>query len=198
MYLTVSYESRTGECEKSIKNNDKFIRIANKHIFLTKLVLRWYYFPIYFTTMDNKKCSINDVMKQLKVINGQNMLILTQNQEIKDELSKLKIEMVKRVEEVEAEIEGFKLDIGAIKKSQDFQNGQFQNHKLVQENIQSNHIKLEKNLLIYENRILNLEREALDEKLARNYMENNSRKLNLEITGIPAVADENCKKLVNV
>ena len=27
-------------------------------------------------------------------------------------------------------------------------------------------------------------------------MENNSRKLNLEITGIPAVADENCKKLV--
>ena len=27
-------------------------------------------------------------------------------------------------------------------------------------------------------------------------MENSSRKLNLEITGIPVVADENCKKLV--
>ena len=102
MYLTVSYESWTRDCEKSIKNNDKFIRITNKHIFPTKLLLRWYYFPIYFTTMDNEKCSINDVMKQLKVINGQNMLIFTQNQEIKDKLSKFKIGMVKRVEEVEA------------------------------------------------------------------------------------------------
>ena len=157
MYLTVSYESWTGDCEKSIKNNDKFIRIANKHIFPTKLLLRWYYFLIYFTTMDNEKCSINNVMKQLKVINGQNMLIFTQNQEIKDELSKFKIEMMKRVEEVEAEIEGFKLDIGVIKKSQDFQNGQFENHKLVPENIPTNHITLEKNLLKYENRILELE-----------------------------------------
>ena len=36
--------------------------------------------------MDNENCSINDVMKQLKVINGQNMSILSQNKEIKDEL----------------------------------------------------------------------------------------------------------------
>ena len=27
-------------------------------------------------------------------------------------------------------------------------------------------------------------------------MENNSRKINLEITGIPAVTDENCKQII--
>ena len=79
-----------------------------------------------YNTIDNENCSINDVIKQLKVINGQNMLILPQHKEIKDEISKFQFEMVKRVEEVEAEIESMKLDIGAVKTSQEFQNGQFE------------------------------------------------------------------------
>ena len=124
------------------------------------------------------------------------MLILSQNKEIKDELSKIQFEMVTRVEKVEAEIENLKVDIGAVKTSQEFQNGRFETQKLIQENIQSNYIKQEKNILRYEKRIMDQEREALDEKLSRNYMENNSRKINLEITGIPAVADEDCKKII--
>ena len=125
---------------KSITINDKHIRIGNKYRFLPKLVFRRYY---VLDTMDN--CSIIDAMKQLKVINGQNMLILSQNKEIKDELSKFQFEMVTRVEEVQTEIENIKLDIGAVKTSQEFQTGQFEIHKFSQENIQSNYIKQEKN-----------------------------------------------------
>ena len=70
----------------------------------------------------------------------QNVLILTQNSEIKDELSKFKSEIVQRVAEVEGEIGSIKSDIGCIKKSQKFQNGQFETHKQVQENIESNYV----------------------------------------------------------
>ena len=97
---------------------------------------------------------------------------------------------------MEDEIGNIKTDIGCIKKSQKFQSGQFESHKQIQENIQNNYVLHEKKLLLYEYRIMSLEREVLDEKLARNYMENNSRKMNIEVTGIPTTADENCKQII--
>ena len=156
LYLSVSNESWTRKCEKNTNEEEKIIIC----IYLHKYFSKYWYFMISCIAMESENCSISDIMNQLKVIHEQNVLILTQNSEIKDELSKFKSEIVQRVAEVEGEIGSIKSDIGFIKKSPKFQNGQFETHKQVQKNIESNYVIHEKQLLSYENRLVTLEKEV--------------------------------------
>ena len=132
-------------------------------------------------------------MKELKKINKQNDLTLDQNSKIKEELAKFKLDICKRVEVVENDIGEMKVDITYVKKSQQFQSEQYDAHSNIQKKIEGCYINYEKTVKILEDRIVDLEKSALDEKLSRNYMENNSRKINIEITGIPVGHEENCK-----
>ena len=139
--------------------------------------------------------TIVDIMKELKKINKQNDLILDQNRKIKEELATFKLDISKRVEVVENDIGEMKVDMNYVKKSQQFQSDQYDAHNNIQKKIEGCYINYEKAAKILENKIVELEKSALDEKLSRNYMENNNRKINIEITGIPVVHGENCKDI---
>ena len=67
-----------------------------------------------------------------------------------------------------------------MKKSQQFQSEQYDAHSNVQKKIEGCYINYEKPAKILEDRIVDLEKSALDEKLSRNYIENKSRKINID------------------
>ena len=65
-----------------------------------------------------------------------------------------------------------------------------------QQTIVKNHKKLETNCSCLHEKVKMLQKDLNHEKYVRNNLENNSRKLNVEITGIPVLPDENCKSIV--
>ena len=147
-----------------------------------------------FKTDENNK--FDYVIKLITTLQEQNKTIVTQNNIISNELKGFKLHIQAEVTGIKGNIPSIHKEISDVIDSQQFHLNQFESQKVVQEYIITHHSKLETGNQMLLDKISALEGELKKEKHDRNYMENNSRKQNVEISGIPMTRGENCKQLV--
>ena len=120
----------------------------------------------------NLPATLDDVLAELKKIRQQNNIIVTQNTDIKNELAEVKREY----ESTKNELENCKAEIITVNNK----------HKQM-EDICDELVE----------RVKILEEKLVEETMNRSHAENNNRKMNVEITGIPILNNENCKEIVS-
>ena len=132
------------------------------------------------------------ILQEISKIRLQNNTITTQNNEIKKDLNELKISFTS----MQSNVDQCKSDITEIKKALDFNEKQFEDHKGQQDNIIKSHKEINSRLDKMQNQLNLTQKRLLEETLVRNNNENHSRKINIEISGIPVLHNENCKDIV--
>ena len=139
------------------------------------------------TVMDNILSELAKIQQQNNSIVTQNSNILSQNTEIKSDLATLKLNF----DSLSTELSNCKRDINSLKITCDFQSVQFENHKKQQDNIILANSKINDEIALLNRHIKSLEKRLREEKIIRNNNENNNRKINLGISGIPVLSEEN-------
>ena len=86
--------------------------------------------------------------------------------------------------------------ITTLEASQKFIGNQYDNHKVVMDNIVKSHSKLERENADLNSKIKRLEKNLKEEKDKRNKLEQHGRLEQIEISGIPFKDDESCEDLV--
>ena len=89
-----------------------------------------------------------------------------------------------------------KSEISTVIQTQEFQAKQFDTHKQQQDNLLTSHTDISNNCEVLKQKIKSLERKLTEETVTRSNSENNNRKINVEISGIPITKEEDCKKIV--
>ena len=149
--------------------------------------------------MDEEKVDtskMDHVINLITSLQAQNNTIVTQNNEISNELKEFKLIIHSQIQEIRENNSVMKSDIEEIIKTQGFQSKQFDSHNSVQTTILKSHAKMEKVNQKLMDQVAILEKELEKVKSYKNHMENNSRKITLEISGIPVTKNENCKHIV--
>ena len=133
----------------------------------------------------------NNLIKEINKVQIQNNNIANQMGDIKNDINGLR----SSIETLSIDVSGCKSDIDAIKKKSDHHTEQFKTHKLQQDNIIKSHTELCEKLSKYSAEIEELKKKLNDEIIKTNANENNNRKICIEISGIPANPNQNCKQL---
>ncbi len=140
----------------------------------------------------NDAAVLENILNELNKIQQQNNNIVTQNNEVKKELAELKTNF----DALTNDLNECKTEISKLKRSSEFLTEQYESHKKQQDNILKENVKL--NNVIDPLKVQNkaLEKSLNKETVARNRIENNNRKINVEISGIPVIDGENSREIV--
>ena len=147
-----------------------------------------------FKSVDENN-KIDHVIELITSLQEQNRTIVSQNDTISNDLKEFKLHIQAEVTEIKGNILSIHKEISDVIDSQQFHSKEFECQKVVQESIVAHHSQLDKNNKFLLDKITMLECDLKKEKYDRNHMENNSRKLNVEISGIPMTRGENCKQI---
>ena len=143
-------------------------------------------------TDDTTPLSLETVLNEIKKIQQQNNNIVTQNNDIKKEISVIH----KNFDDMSKDVAKCKEDINTLMKKYNAQIIELDNHKKQQDNILNSHTEMNTQIRNMNEKIKLLEKRLLSETLTRNQNENHSRKINVEISGVPITDNENCKDIV--
>ena len=143
--------------------------------------------------LDEKQATtLDDILREINEIKKQNNSIVNQNNEMKNELGELKRDL----DTIRFDINICKNEISSVIQTQEFQAKQFDVHRKQQDNLLTSHTGISNNCELIKSKIKSLEIKLLEDTVTRSHSENNSRKINVEISGVPITKDEDCKSIV--
>ena len=143
-------------------------------------------------TSVTKQTSLDDILSEINKIQHQNNTIATQTNEIKKEITNIKVDFQK----IREDVNKCKEDMKSISKSHEFLASQFDTHKKQQDSVIKSHAELINHQNYLVERINTLEKKLSEEIVNRSHGENNSRKMNVELSGIPITHNEDCKEII--
>ena len=144
--------------------------------------------------IDNQgnKMTLDDIFKEINKVQQQNNQIVTQNNEIKKELTDIK----KDFETIRQSVNTCQEELNSVQLTQNKILKEFDAHKKQQFGIINTHTEITQCCEDLKQKVKTLEKKLLEETIIRSNNENNSRKMNVEISGIPIIPNEDCKAIV--